>query len=215
MTIVAGRYTSFPLDGRFLMRTTLSIDTSISSWLRGTASVLVLGLIVAGCGDRAGAQNDEEPAQPSQSAEMALPADQAGPDTTEAAVWTHLQEEAYRDNWALWPGTGELYSGTEPHGMLLTTYLNATAEEALAGGTDAGDLPFGSIVVKENYMPDSTYAAATVMYRVEGYNPDHDDWLFAKYNGPRGEVEAFGRAAGCQACHQEAQTGYIYTSVQP
>lgn len=195
------------------MRTTLNLDSPIPSWLRGMAPALLLGLLVAACGDRAGAEDDGDTARPSQSAEMATTADRAGPDTTEAAVWAHLQEESYRDNWALWPGTEELYPGTEPHGMLLTTYMNETAREALAGGTDAGDLPFGSIVVKENYMPDSTYAAATVMYRVEDYNPDHDDWLFAKYNGPRGEVEAFGRAAGCQACHQGAETGYIYTTV--
>lgn len=195
------------------MRTMPGLDTPIPSWLRGVVPALMLGLFVAACGERTGAQSDEAAAQPPQSAETESLTARAGPDTTEAAVWSHLQEESYRDNWALWPGTEELYAGTEPHGMLLTTYTNETAREALAGGTDAGDLPFGSIVVKENYMPDSTYAAATVMYRVEDYNPDHDDWLFAKYNGPQGDVEAFGRAVGCQACHQNAETGYIYTTV--
>lgn len=197
------------------MRTTLSLDTPIPSRLRGMLPALLLGLLVAACGDRAGTQGDEEAARPSQSALTESLTARAGPDTTEAAVWAHLQEEAYRDNWALWPGTEELYAGTEPHGMLLTTYVNETAREALAAGTGAGDLPFGSIVVKENYMPDGTYAAATVMYRVEGYNPDHDDWLFAKYNGSEGDVEAFGRPAECQACHQNAEPGYIYTTVRP
>lgn len=195
------------------MRTTLSVDSLNPSRLRGIVPVLLLGLLAAACGERTDAQAGDEAAQPSQAAETALPSGQAGPDTTAAAVWAHLQEEAYRDNWALWPGTEPLYPGTEPHGMLLTTYTNETAREALAGGTGAGDLPFGSIIVKENYMPDSTYAAATVMYKVESYNPGHDDWLFAKYNGPQGDVEAFGRADGCQACHQSAETGYIYTSV--
>lgn len=195
------------------MRIPLSVNILTSSWLRRIVPVLLLGVLAAACDNRTDTQTGGDEAQSSQSAETASPSGQAGPDTTEAAVWAHLQEESYRDNWALWPGTEEFYPGTEPHGMLLTTYTNETAREALVRGTDAGDLPFGSIVVKENYMPDSTYAAATVMYRVEDYNPDHDDWLFAKYNGPRGEVEAFGRAAGCQACHQGAETGYIYTTV--
>lgn len=194
------------------MRTRPELDIPTPSWLRGAIPVLILGLLAAACGDRSGAQDGDDAAQPPPSADMA-PSDQTGPDTTEAAVWAHLTEEAYRDNWALWPGTEPLYPGTEPHGMLLTTYANATARAALADG-DAGDLPFGSIIVKENYMPDSTFAAATVMYRVEDYNPDHDDWLFAKYD-PRGEAEAFGRAAGCQACHQTAETGYIFTDVRP
>lgn len=61
-------------------------------------------------------------------------------------------------------------------------------------------------------MPDSTFAAATVMYRVEGYNPERQDWLFAKYDG-NGAAEAFGRAPMCQACHEQARTGYVYTEV--
>ena len=136
----------------------------------------------------------------------------ASPDTTDAAVWAHLQEVDYRANWDLWPGTSELYAGTEPHGMLLTTYANATASAALADDM-VNDLPEGSVIVKENYMPDSTFAAATVMMKVDGYNPDHDDWLFAKYQ-PDGTVDAFGRAQGCQSCHQQAEGGnYIYTAV--
>jgi hypothetical protein len=117
----------------------------------------------------------------------------------------------YRESWRLWPGKPRLYKGTEPHGMLLTTYANDIAQRALARGQVAS-LPEGSIIVKENYMPDSTFAAATVMYKVRGYNPDHQDWLFAKYD-PAGKVDAFGRAPMCQACHQGAKSGYIYTPV--
>lgn len=126
------------------------------------------------------------------------------------ALWAHLEAEAYRDSWELWPGTDQLYEGTEPHGMLLTTYINDLASRAPAGGA-VQELPAGSIIVKENYMPDSTFAAATVMTKVDGYNPDHDDWLFAKYDS-EGAAEAFGRAAGCQGCHEQAENAYIYTA---
>ncbi len=133
------------------------------------------------------------------------------PDTTAAAVWSHLQEARYRDEWRLWPGKPALYEGTEPHGMLLTTYLNDVAHEALTGGT--GPLPAGAIVVKENYMPDSTLAAVTVMYSAEGYDPEHNDYFWAKYT-PDGGVDAAGRVESCQSCHAVGERGYLRTAYE-
>ena len=138
------------------------------------------------------------------------------PDTTGAAVWAYLQEVDYRSSWALWPDKGELYTGQEPHGMLLTTYLNTTAMEALQG--DAAVMPPGAILVKENYTPDSTLAAVTVMYKVTDYNPDHNDWFFSKHladgaldTTPNG-APMEGRLAGCQNCHGAQQANdYIFT----
>ena len=138
------------------------------------------------------------------------------PDTTGAAVWDYLQQVNYQENWQLWPEKGELYEGQEPHGMLLTTYLNDTAYQALTG--DAATMPAHAVIVKENYRPDSTLAAVTVMYKVEGYNPDHNDWFFSKHlpsgeldTGPGGMALA-GRVPGCQSCHgQEADNDYLFT----
>lgn len=172
-------------------------------------TLLMTGLLAAGCAETEETGEEDRgaavPAGTDARAEASLP------DTTAEALWTYLQEQEYRERWSLWPGKDRLYAGTEPHGMLLTTYANDIAHQALLNGAVA-DLPAGSILVKENYMPDSTFDAATVMYRVEGYNPDHQDWLFAKYDG-HGEADAFGRAPMCQACHEQAQTGYVYTEV--
>ena len=135
------------------------------------------------------------------------------PDTTAAALWSHLEAEDYAANWDLWPGTEQLYEGTEPHGMLLTTYVNSKAAAGLEDGR-LGDLPAGSIVVKENYKPDGTLVAVTVMMRVPEYNPDHQDWLFAKY-GVDGAAEAFGRVPMCQSCHSAAESGaYLDTPIE-
>jgi hypothetical protein len=185
--------------------------------LRSTAWMVVIAVLATGCSDEAsdaeadigqagGAPTEAAPA----GAVSAAPS--LEPDTTEEALWAYLEVERYRDSWPLWPGKGQLYEGQEPHGMLLTTYTNQTAYDALLAG-DPADLPPGAIIVKENWTPDSTYAAVTVMYKVDGYNPDHADWLFAKYD-PDGAVEAFGRAAGCQACHVQAGSNYIYTAVE-
>ena len=54
----------------------------------------------------------------------------AMPDTTAASVWAHLQSANYQ-TWPLWPDKGSLYPGSQPHGMLLTTYVNDVAMKVL------------------------------------------------------------------------------------
>jgi hypothetical protein len=58
-------------------------------------------------------------------------------------LWNYLTHVKYQESFALWPGKGKLYKGTEPHGMLLTTYVNKTALGAIQGkkgkpGTGSG-----------------------------------------------------------------------------
>lgn len=167
--------------------------------------LLAAALPVIGCngGQEADAEPMEESAVPQEPMQQMAEL----PDTTAQAVWTYLQEADYR-SWSLWPGQGELYEGTEPHGMLLTTYLNDAAHEALTGGS--GPLPNGSIVVKENYMPDSTLAAVTVMYSSQGYDAEHNDYFWAKYQAD-GTVDAAGRVESCQSCHAAGERGFLRT----
>lgn len=160
---------------------------------------LVAAALLAACG---GAE-EEQPMEEGQ--EMALP------DTTAQAVWNYLETADYAANWNMWPGKEPLYAGTEPHGMLLTTYVNDVASEALANWQQS--MPAGAIIVKENYMPDSTLAAVTVMYKSPGFNPEHNDWWFLKRLAD-GTVEAAGRVEGCQNCHGAARANdYIMTPI--
>ncbi len=69
-----------------------------------------------------------------------------------ASLWDHLKKVDYSNKWKMWPGKTALYKGTEPHGALLTTYVNGTALKAIQ--EKKGMLPAGSIVAKENYTPD-------------------------------------------------------------
>lgn len=132
----------------------------------------------------------------------------AAPDTTGAALWAHLEAAPYT-SWAMWPGRAALYPGTEPHGMLLTTYVNRLGLDAI--NTGAGSMPVGAIVVKENYMPDSTLAAVTVMYKAAGYAPDAGNWFWVKRNAD-GTIEAEGRVPMCQGCHaSQAGNDYLFT----
>lgn len=187
-------------------------DVSTTSHIRRTLpvlSALLIPAIALGCaGEEQGATSER-----AAGAEAAAAESPALPDTTGAAVWAYLQDVAYTESWDLWPGKGELYEGQEPHGMLLTTYLNPEAHQALTG--DAASFPPGAIIVKENYTPDSTLAAVTTMYKVDGYSPEAGDWFWVKHL-PDGSVDADGnaqgRVKGCIACHSgKRDNDYIYT----
>ncbi len=173
------------------------------------ASVLALSVLAwTACGgSEDGSEADDTAAMPSA----------PDPDTTGAAMWAHIQGVDYRANWTLWPEKGQFYVGGEPHGMLLTTYMNDVALEAL--NAQAGSMPDGAIVIKENYMPDSTFAAVTVMYKRSGYNAEHNDWFFTKHL-PSGVLDTMpngmdmeGRLAGCQNCHLGVKANdYLFTA---
>ena len=167
------------------------------------AVLAVVLSVLAGCAGEQQAERSDDAMDQAPMAQMAMP------DTTAAAVWAYLEEANYR-RWAMWPGKSALYTGGEPHGMLLTTYLNPTALTALEGSATA--LPAGAIIVKENYMPDSTLAAVTVMYKTETFNPEHNNWFFIKRLAD-GTVQVGGRGEGCQNCHgARRDNDYIMTS---
>jgi hypothetical protein len=132
------------------------------------------------------------------------------PEASGDAVWEYLEEVNYQEDWRMWPGTGELYEGGEPHGMLLTTYMNDVAYDALMSSHET--MPEGAIIVKENYTADdTTFDSATTMYKVEDYNDEFNDWFWLK-NSPDGAIDAEGKVEGCQSCHQAAaDNDYLFT----
>lgn len=168
---------------------------------RSTPPVIAMlcALIVGACGAGDEAETGEI-AEAAETAEAAaVPAVQLSmPDTLPSEVWAYLQAEDYT-SWSHWPEKGEKYQGGAPHGALLTTYVNGTALAAIENGTPV-TVPADGIVVKENYMPDGTLDAVTVMYKVPGYNAEHNDWWFMK-RMVDGTVAAAGRVEGCQNCH--------------
>jgi hypothetical protein len=118
-----------------------------------------------------------------------------------------IKYEPYRA-WRLWPGKGRLYEGTEPHGVLLTTFVNDTARRSIRKMEGMRD---GSIIVNENYTEDKEFVALTVMYKVEGYNPGAGDWFWVRY-APDGKAEAAGKVEGCINCHGKVKDNdYIWT----
>jgi len=110
------------------------------------------------------------------------------------------------------------YVGQEPHGaILITLEAPVTVEDHTAVALVKKNY-VGENVTKDSVAnnPRQNLASITVMYRREqGYDPDHDNWFWAKYNAdgslqenPK-EMPLAGRVAkgtnqGCIACHQAA-----------
>ena len=120
----------------------------------------------------------------------------------------HIIGQEHYKNWKTWPGKGEMYKGSEPHGSFLTVYINDQALTSLESGKGMAN---NAIIVKENYSPDKQLIAITVMYKVKGYNPEAGDWFWAKY-GADWETMAEGKVQGCLACHTSAKNNdFIFT----
>ncbi len=127
-----------------------------------------------------------------------------------ASLWSYISSDSPYQDWKMWPGKGPFYEGTSPHGKLLTTYVNDAGYNAAK--LRLPKYPHGTIIVKENYKPDRTLAAVTVMAKVRGYNPDAGDWFWAKY-GPEGKVAKAGKVKGCIDCHRDAKkSDWVFTS---
>ncbi len=110
--------------------------------------------------------------------------------------------------WATWPGKGEMYEGTEPHGGLLTTYVNKIALNSIK---KKQGMTNNSIVIKENYAPNKMLMAVTVMYKVKGYNPEGGDWFWVKYDAKFNTL-AEGKVKGCLDCHGTVKDNdYLFT----
>ena len=164
-------------------------------------AALAATVLLVACGGDGGPPETGSAPDTAAPQQAVMAGEAAPPDTTAAALWAHLEAADPRANWQLWPGTGRLHQGSDPHGALLTTYVNALAYDALTTG--APEIPAGAIVVKENFAADSTLAATTVMLKAPGYDPGNGDWFWLK-RLPDGTDEVAGRAEGCIACHAGA-----------
>ncbi len=122
----------------------------------------------------------------------------------------HMVENSNYQDWRLWPGTRELHEEASPHGAHLTTYVNDTAYKVIKN--KSGPLPYGSIIVKENYTDGKKLAAVTVMYKTKGFDADSGDWYYLKYS-PQKQVQASGDVESCKKCHAKVKDNdYLFTS---
>ena len=190
----------------------------ISQALLTTAAAAVLGM---------GAAMAQQDLAEESAAEMKPPFSGQANVEYARALWKAMEDASFvgEDSIVTFP-----YVGTPPHGAVLELI---ETEFTFAGHTDL-------LIVKKNYAVEGeddeeieqavlnnrmeNLDSVTVMFRrEEGYDPDHQNWFWAKYapggalaTNPKGMALA-GRVAkgadqGCIACHQAADGGdYIYS----
>lgn len=167
--------------------------------MRATETLRVHGLVLAvtvlaGCRDSVDDVSTPVP-PPRVSMASLQPADCV--DGIGEATLISLEDERYRETWELLEATSPLHAGSEPHGALLTTYVNDAALDAI----EHADLsmPPGAVIALENYQADTTLSSISVMVRLGDPDPEYGGWCLARL-GPAGEWEAGPRDA-CGSCH--------------
>ncbi len=144
---------------------------------------------------------------------------QEGPGATGAELLAYILNENPYTGWKSWRADrwndyGGYLVGGSPHGATVRIFVNNVALEAVEAEDFDGILPYGSIIVKENYMgtpaEPGELAALTVMYKVEGFNPEGGDWFWLKAPGDGSAIDAEGAVEGCISCHaQEGNADYL------
>ena len=102
------------------------------------------------------------------------------------------------------------------HGDYVSIWMNDTAAAAINSG-GGGDLPEGSIIVKEGYNDVSgggvgdELKGVTAMLKEEGWGDD--GWFWAKFDTDRGGgVLLAGAVAACANCHAGGQDAVLFTT---
>ncbi len=130
----------------------------------------------------------------------APPGTTGSPSPTGDQLFTLITETDPYQQWAQFSDREGTLPSVLPHGPMSRVFINGEVESAL---TDfAGQLPDGSIIVKENVgtSPEVTEAALTVMWKVAGFDPPNNDWFWANVT-PDGEIVAEGKVQSCTVCH--------------
>lgn len=119
------------------------------------------------------------------------------PDANPAAVRDWLENELYRERWLVISDTLPLRPSAEPqHGALVTSYANPLAAAGMERGLP--ELPTGSILILEDFTPDTTLASVSVMLQTGDRDTEDEGWYFVRL-GSAGEISPGGET--CAACH--------------
>lgn len=122
--------------------------------------------------------------------------------------WGYIHKTNPYTKWAMWPGMDGMYEGKSPHGKYVRIFVNKPALEAAKAGKA---MPYGAIIVKENFKDKKTLASITPMYRVKGYNPAGGDWYWTKI-AANGKILGEGKLKGCIRCHKAVKsTDWVFT----
>ena len=115
-------------------------------------------------------------------------------------IWEEIQ--GYK-TWDQNPEFLGIQSGDSPHGEYVQIWANTIAKEFFDIAQTDDLLPEGSIIVKEGYSDSSgsELNKITIMKKINGFDPEHNDWFWANYNEGGGLGGANGSVSSCYSCH--------------
>ncbi len=126
-----------------------------------------------------------------------------GGDPLAEALWDSIQ------GFESWPQpsewTGVLASEDGTHGAFVQIFGDADTLSAVSAGSE---VPDGGILVKcgfdsaEDTIEES--CTLTAMQKISGYDSEHGDWFWAKFDLATGETQLSGQVSGCVGCHESA-----------
>lgn len=121
-----------------------------------------------------------------------------------ALLWN--EELAGFRTWELVPGTAERMAGRGWHTALATIRANDVALTAMQ--EQAGEMPPGAILVKENFDENSVLVNIVAMQRSE------HGWYWAQFS-PEGSAEISGPGPQtCISCHGMAPNDQVFTWIK-
>jgi hypothetical protein len=115
------------------------------------------------------------------------------------SLWRRFAKEDPYKKFGWWPGHEGTHPGQSPHGEFHRIYVHPLLIDALPIADGAA--PGGSIVVKCSLDADENVKNFTVMAKVSGYDPAHDDWFRAMFDAA-GTILAQGKIDGCISRHE-------------
>jgi hypothetical protein len=146
----------------------------------------------------------------------------AGPTDEELAeeLWQSIDGFMSWNEPAGWEGIVPSSDGT--HGPYVQIWIDDLTLNALDSGSE---IPDGAKLVKCGYsdaegnpVSDSLGHSLTAMWKIDGYDPDHGDWFWARFDGTTGEVATFaGQESACYSCHSaDPDSDWVwYDDVEP
>ena len=125
--------------------------------------------------------------------------DRVEADTLEAEIADYKQWDPPE----LWEG--KFYKSEHPVPAYVNYYANAIANDSLEKPAD------GAVFVKEQFNKDKQFIGLTVMKKIEGYDPENNDWYWAIADTDLEIVNA-GRlnsvwTSKCIDCHKRGDGG--------
>ena len=123
------------------------------------------------------------------------------------SLWKYINGSGFDfRKWPVFPGSGgnfPIQVDEDPHGDWVSVFVNDRSvkplEAQIANGVKDFEMPYGSILVKENFpagdlQPDeSQLLSMTVLYKVQGFKfaSHQGEWFFAMFT-KKGEVVQIG-----------------------